>query len=169
MRIKLAVGRLICVHRYHYKFVGLESVGVDRATLSSCFIITVILHYQLCFPSYHHRCLQLSSLSSNIIIMVILCFFTFIYNHHHFHCTFHPVTENQKHSSFFHSIFLNLSSQWRSSRTSCELLSLMYLKTKNIPNHGGVMGRPETMCPRTNVLGPLGPSMNLRGNKISLH
>ena len=34
LTIKLAFGRLICVHRYHYNFVGLESVGVDRATVT---------------------------------------------------------------------------------------------------------------------------------------
>jgi len=29
-----------------------------------------------------------------------------------------------------------------------------------IPSSGGVTGRPETMCPRTNVLGPLVPYIN---------
>jgi len=34
--------------------------------------------------------------------------------------------------------------------------------------NGGVTGRPETMCPRTNVLGPLVPWMNRPGNTLSL-
>ena len=33
---------------------------------------------------------------------------------------------------------------------------------------GGVTGRPETMCPRTNVLGPLVPKLNVPFDTISL-
>jgi len=32
----------------------------------------------------------------------------------------------------------------------------------------GVLGRPETMCPRTNFLGPLVPEMNRPRNIMSL-
>ena len=36
-------------------------------------------------------------------------------------------------------------------------------------NKGGVTGHPETMCPRTNVLGPLVPQMDPHGNTMPLH
>ena len=36
-------------------------------------------------------------------------------------------------------------------------------------NNGGVTGRHETICPCTNVLGPLVPWMNRPGNTMSLH
>jgi len=40
---------------------------------------------------------------------------------------------------------------------------------KNSYPEGGVTGRPKTMCPRSNVLGPLVPQMNRPGKTMSLH
>jgi len=48
-----------------------------------------------------------------------------------------------------------------------------YLDSRHIQSFAdsidGVTGRPETMCPRTNVLGPLVPKLFVPGDTISLH
>jgi len=58
--------------------------------------------------------------------------------------------------------------KWTASGRICDYPPDPIDVSKNPGKWGGVMGRPETMCPCTNVLGPLVPKLIVPCDTMSL-